>query len=298
MERTPAPLEPDGGITRTDLELVIRRAAELYTREAEASEQLSEAEVLRIAEELGLPARHVRQALYELPAQRAPANRIGRLYGPAHAQATRVVPGSAVATMDRLEAYLATREYLRLVRRQGHRAAFTPAEDAISSMARAVRRPQRHWLIARSRRVLLEVRPMPDEQSHVRLDLDLEPQRRRSLIGGLVGGVAVGLPVAALLGLPAGGMVFDIAGGPAGTIAAISAGAAGLGGTVAAGLGIARARFRSRLDAARLELASLLDRLEAGSSLDPPPAPWLRGLRHRISRSLGAPGGTGELPGP
>ena len=69
-EPEPRDREPDAPrITREDLQLVIRRAAELYTAETDADERLSESEVLRIADELGLPGRHVRQALYELPRQ-------------------------------------------------------------------------------------------------------------------------------------------------------------------------------------------------------------------------------------
>src|SRR5690606_41415280 len=45
--RTP----PDRSITRPQLELVIRRAVELYTAQADAEERLSEDEVLRIRSE-------------------------------------------------------------------------------------------------------------------------------------------------------------------------------------------------------------------------------------------------------
>jgi hypothetical protein len=285
MERPSPPPEPEPRITRSDLALVIRRAAELYSREAEADEQLSEAEVLRIAEELGLPDRHVRQALYELPARPFPTTRLDRWFGIPGADATRVVPGEPGTVMDRLEGYLATREYLRLVRRQAHRASFTPADDAISSMARAVRRPAGQWQIARSQ-VLVDVRPMPGEESHVRVQLDMARRRRRVVAGGLAGGIALGIPVAAALAIPTGGLVFDVAGGAAAATAAVSAGLAGLGGTVTATLAIARARFRNRVDNARLEMAALLDRLEVGGRLDPPPAPWLRGLKEQVNRTL------------
>jgi hypothetical protein len=285
MERPPSPPEPEPRITRSDLAVVIRRAAELYSREADADEQLSEAEVLRIAEELGLPDRHVRQALYELPARPLPTTRLDRWFGVPAAQASRVVPGEPGTVMDRLEAYLATREYLRLVRRQAHRASFTPADDAISSMARAVRRPAGQWQIARSQ-VLVDVRPMAGDESHVRVHLDMASRRRRAVAGGLAGGIALGVPVAAALAIPTGGLVFDLAGGAAAATAAVSAGLAGLGGTVTAALAIARARFRNRLDNARTEMAALLDRLEAGGRLDPPPAPWLRGLKEHVNRTL------------
>lgn len=274
------------GITRGDLQLVIRRAAELYTAEADADERLSEGEVLRIAEELGLPGRHVRQALYELPRDTRDPGWVDRIYGPAHVQETRVVGGRPGEVMDRLEDYLVTREFLQVLRRKGEKAAFTPAEDAISNVARAVRRPQRQWQIARSRRVLVETRPIMEDDSHVRLELDLGPQRRKALTSGIVGGTLVGLPLAAGAFFPVGHMVFEIAGDAAGYAAGLMAGAGTFSASVAGGVAVARSRFRARVEGARLEIAGLLDRLEGGRTLDPPPAPWLRSLRSRIADTL------------
>lgn len=286
MERSHPAAEPGPGISRTDLQLVIRRAAELYTRDAEADEQLTEAEVMRVAEELGLPGRYVRQALYELPVATQPAGRLDRWYGPAYVHGTRVVPAAPPLAMDQLEEYLVTREYLQLLRRHGTRAAFVPADDAISSFVRALRRPGRNWHIARSRRVLVEVRPMPDDESHVRIELDVGKQRARTLRAGIAGGAAIGIPIAALVAVPMGAVAFDAAGTAAGSAVAITTGLTTLAGSVTAGLAVGRARFRHRIDGARLEVAALLDRVETGGSLQPPAAPWLRSLRSRISAAV------------
>lgn len=274
---------PTERITREDLQLVIRRAAELYTAEADANERLSEEEVLRIADQLGLPGRHVRQALYELPRHRGEPRWLDRIYGPPSLLGTRVVPGDPDAVVDRLEDYLVTREFLQVLRRQGARASFTPADDAISNVARAVRRPQRQWQIARSRRVTVEARPVAERESHVRVELDVGNHRTRALTGGIVGGALVGLPLAAGAFFPVGHLFYDIAGDAAGYAAGLAAGATAFGASLSAGVAVARARFRSRMDSARLEIAGLLDRLESGRKLDPPPAPWLRSLRSRIT---------------
>ena len=285
--------EPGRGISRRELQLVIRRAAELYTAETEGDEQLSESEVLRIADELGLPGQHVRQALYELPRTPGGEGLIDRLYGPPSVVGTRVVPGVPEEVMDRLEHYLVTREFLQVLRRQGSRAAFSPADDAISNVARAVRRPQRQWQIARTRRVLVEVRPMVEQESHVRLELDVDGERRKALTSGVVGGALVGLPLAAGAFFPVGHMVFDVAGDAAAYAAGLAAGAGTFGASVAAGVAVARSRFKARADSARLEIAGLLDRLEGGRGLDPPPAPWLRSLRSKIADTL-RPGTSGS----
>ena len=276
------PDEGASGISREDLQLVIRRAAELYTEEADADERLSEAEVLRIADELGLPGRHVRQALYELPRGQGRGGWLEKWFGPPAVVGTRVVPGSPPAVVDRLEDYLVTREFLQVLRRQGEKAVFSPADDAISNVARAVRRPQRQWQIARARRVLVEARPIPEDESHVRLEVDVGNRRTRAFSGGVVGGALVGIPLAAGAFFPVGHLFFDLAGDAAGYAAGLVAGAGAFTASVSAGVAVARSRFKARVEDARLEIAALLDRLEGGRTLDPPPAPWLRSLRSKI----------------
>lgn len=285
-EPTPPESVPERRISREDLQLVIRRAAELYTDETDANERLSEAEVLRIADELGLPGRHVRQALYELPRGRGTEGRVDRWFGPPAVVGTRVVPGAPSDVVDRLEDYLVTREFLQVLRRQGDRVAFSPAEDAISNVARAVRRPQRQWHIARARRVFVEARPILEDESHVRLEVDVANRRRRAVAGGIVGGVVVGLPLATGAFFPVSHLVLDIAGDAAGYAAGLVAGGGAFAASVSAGVAIARSRFKAHLDDARVEVAALLDRLEGGRKLDPPPAPWLRSLRSRIADTL------------
>jgi len=55
-------------ISREQLEKVIHRAAELQFAQGEKQHNLEADEVLRIAEEVGLEGRHVRQALAEMRA--------------------------------------------------------------------------------------------------------------------------------------------------------------------------------------------------------------------------------------
>ena len=291
-DQTPVPPDSDAGISRHGLEMVIRRAAELAAQEAESDDRLSETEVLRIAEELGLPGHHVRRALYELPrgADVEAESALARWYGDAAVTGTRVVTGPPDQVVARLEDYLVTREFLQVLRKQGGRISFQPADDAISNVARAVRRPQRQWQVARARRVMVEVRPMSGAESHARVELDLTQQRRSAAVtGGVVGGISgaafAGVPLAAATFLSLAGPVPG-AGDTIAIALAAMAGAVGTGGGIAAGLTIARASFRSRVEAARMELAGLLDRLESGGRLDPPPAPWLRGLRSRIAETL------------
>lgn len=275
---TPGP-GPGKAIARFQLEEVIRRAVELSLVEADAEEQLSEQEVVRIATELGLTPRHVLQALYELPELESEPSRFEKYFGPSVLTASRAVPGDAHITLRRLEDYLSTREYQQVVRRRHGKVLFMPADDTISYLARGLLRPRHRFQLARSRRVVLAARPLDSGNTHVQLATDLGEQRRsavrRGFAAGGIGGVLVGGAAAALatgLQLPE---VF-------GAVAPLAAFAGGFGATISAALRVSGSRFRARMDAARLELDGLLDRAERGDSLEPPAPPWRRRLQLRF----------------
>jgi len=283
---TPPPTEIVKGeesraLTRPDFEAVIRRAAELSAIEAEdgAEETLSEEEVLRIATELGLPSRHVRRAIYELPEFEPGAGTADSWFGPTMLTATRIVPGQPDSMRRRIEEYLTTREYLQIVRQRQGRTFLMPADDAISNLARGLLRPSRRFHLARARRVVMGVRPLDERSAHVHIATDMSEQRKTAvrtgaffgITGGLVVG-GVGVALASMAGLPP----------IAESAAQIAAFATGFGGTLAGALTAARAAFRGKLSAARVELEGLLDRAEHGDRLDPPPAPWRRRLQQKF----------------
>jgi hypothetical protein len=270
--------QPGRAIARPDFEQVIRRAAELTLRDADADEQLSEAEVLRIATELGLPAHHVQRALFELPELSVQPRWYDRYYGGPVFSVARVVPSHAPLTLKRVEEYLVTREYLQIVRRRGENIAFVPADDAISSIARAFTRSGDRHHIARATRVLVNVHALPDENAHVRFDVDLSKARSSSANSaatvGVIGGVILGGVAAHLVGISTPAAL--------GVLPEVLAFGGGLAGTFAATFTGAAKRFRTRVQAAKLELTGLLDRLEHGERLDPPAAPWRRRLGSRL----------------
>ena len=77
------------GLTRRDFDAVIRRAAELASSEPDGSDRLSEAELFRIAGEVGLPDAHVRRALSEIRAGGGQGGVLERLFGAASVSASR-----------------------------------------------------------------------------------------------------------------------------------------------------------------------------------------------------------------
>src|SRR2546430_15005186 len=85
-------------IGREALERIIQRAAELQAGEHDIGEGLTESELLSLGQDVGIPARHLRQALLEERTRSLePARRgvIARTPGPARLSAQRAVPGEA-----------------------------------------------------------------------------------------------------------------------------------------------------------------------------------------------------------
>jgi hypothetical protein len=279
VSSTPPP-EPSRSIARREFEEVIRRAAELSLQDSDAEDRLTEDEVLRIATELGLSSRHVKQALYELPPMDAEASVLQREFGSPIVTSARAVPGDADDTLRRLEDYLTTREYLQLVRRRHGRAFLAPADDTISNLARGLLRPSRRYLLARSRRVVLSARPLDDATTHVQIATDMSEHRstavRNAIMAGGFGGLVLGgvgaVVVAATSGMPQA----------ATTIAEIAAFGGGMTASMFGAIKLTGARFRARMAAARTELEALLDRAERGERLEPPPAPWRKRLQQRF----------------
>jgi hypothetical protein len=272
------PATPGRAIARKDFERVIRRAAELALSDADASEDaVSEDEVLRIATELGLSPMHVKHALAELPELTVEQRWYDPYFGSPLLSASRLVPGRAPGMARRIEDYLVTKEYLQIVRRRPEALAFTPADDTISSLARAFLKPQSRHVISRSSRVMVGVHPMPDDTSHVRFDIDLSDARHESVRNSIITGSIVGTGVGSILAAVAI-VTLDAIGPGVGVLAFGS----GLAGSMAGVVSIAASGFKRRVATAKHEVSSLLDRLEQGDRLEPPPAPWRRQLQNKL----------------
>lgn len=281
--------DPDSGstnaLTRRTLEAVIARAVELSSTEADAHYELSEEELVRIAGELGLSPRHVRQALYERPVDEAPPTFLDRNFSAANVVVVRPVPCEQRVALARLEDYLVTREYLQIRRRQQVNVLFEPAEDAFSSIARAFSRPRGRFHLARTERAYLSVRSLEPGWCHVRLELAYPEQRKRTVFGALAVGGAVGLAVGPVTGYQIAVLLDAL--GPFGTALGVAAGAATAGGAISLTWALFKAQFRKWLKRSSDEAEALLDRLEHGEELRPPASPWLRRLQQRLR--LGSP---------
>ena len=274
-------MDSDEKLTRTEFEEVIRRAAELSASDSEAAEGgLSETELYRIAAEVNLPERHVRRALAELrtgPSSRGPLDRI---FGPSEVGASRVVPVGAQKVASQLDDFLVASQLLQAVRRGPEVLQYRPSVDWASQIARAASSTSRRYYVASARQVEIHLEPVSDESTMVRMQVD--PGTRSdyltgSAIGGSLGGVGVGVGMTLLLASAVP------------VWAAIGAGAV-TASIFFLGMGKITGYYsRRKVEEVRAEVEGVLDRLEAGESLEPPPPSWRRWVRrhfHGVARDV------------
>jgi len=279
-------MDSDRRLTREEFDEVIRRAVELAGHEGERGEW-SIQEVLRIAQDVGLPERHVRQALAELrevPGNPDSAGLVDRLFGPETVRVARVVPGTPTVLARTLDDFLVAGQLLQAVRRGERLLQYRPAVDWVSQVARAASSTSRRYYVASAR--LVEVRlDEADEGSLVELHVD--PGTRddavsSAVFGGLMGGLGIGAGIGALSYL---WMAPSVALTLSGLVAVASGGAIGWN--------VGRSH-RRKIGEVRSEVRTVLDQLESGESLEPPPASWLRWVKrqfHGARRLLGEDGG-------
>ncbi len=268
-------------LTRREFEAVIRRAAELASSDPDEGEGgLSEAELFRIAGEVGLPDAHVRRALTEVRDGVEERGALDRIFGPSFVRASRVVPGQPELLAEGLDDFLVASQLLQPVRRGGGLLQYRPALDWASQLARAASFTSRKYYIASAKSVEIRLDAVDERRTLVRIEVD--PGTRgddvaTAVLGGGIGGGAAGalvgwgLAAVTPLGLAAG--------------LAVVAGVTVCGGVTY----LAGQSHRRKLLEVRTELEGVLDALETGTSLEPPPASWRRWVKrhfHGVARDL------------
>jgi hypothetical protein len=260
-----APIVPEPRLTVQQMELVIRRAVELQTREADmaAGESISEDELLRIGGEIGLAPGHLRRALAELRADVPVAGGwADRVFGERMVSASRLVPGAPEAVGEELERYFLEREYLAPIRRIGHSTWYEKATGLrtglvmASDLTRSVLLGDVHphvgagYQLRKARRVESSVQGVEGAGSVVALVVDLGNERNGSAATGTVLGVATSTGV---------GIVAGIAVAPPLAVVGLP--------LLAANIWAARAYYSGVAGRVRLHIDSILDVLERGEPL-------------------------------
>jgi hypothetical protein len=254
------PTTPTGrSLDRAALERVLARASELQAGMGDATESMTESQLVELGKEVGLSPEHVRQAIAEEQTRVAvqePEGRSSGVFGPTTAWAQRVVTGNPADVLARIDRYMQSDESLRVRRRFTDRITWEASRDIVGSIKRGFGVGGRSYALARADEVGATVVPVDASRVMVRLDASFGGSRQRSVVGGgaLAGAGVVGggglVTVAAML--PGSSM----------PIALIIGGVwAALGGV---GFASVAKSYRSSINRAQLALEQALDRLEHG----------------------------------
>lgn len=253
---------PGRYLTRQDLEIVIRRAAELEAEAGSSVPELSEADVIRIAGEVGLSEENIKRALVEHYVSSAgdallvDRGWISRLCGPSLVTASRTIARPAEECQSTVESHFRENESLRLVRRRRLESLWEPDPGMMASIVRSVDLFGRGYRLAKkARAVELRIVQLDEVSSRVSVTADLSNER-----GGYFWG----------LGIAVGGTIAGASGAVAAVVAGSALVAAGAAPVLGGALWVARLAFRRSVDKMRLTLEGLLDRLEHGEPLGPP----------------------------
>lgn len=269
-------------LTRHEFDAVIRRAAELASSEPESAEgALTEAELYRIAGEVGLAESHVRMALAEVRSGVGDEGGfLDRVFGPALIRASRVVPGTPEKLSHRIDEFLVSTQLLQRVRRTPTMLSYRPAVDWASQVARAASFRSRKYFVASARSVEVQLEPAAEDRTLVQFLID-PGTRGNDVAGATIGGTlasgaagtasALGLAMVAPLALAVGSGVVV---------------AGGLWSAIFFGTGSAH---RRKVSDVRAEVEGVLDALESGASLEPPPPAWRKWVKrhfHGVARDI------------
>jgi len=245
----PAPILP-----RAALERVLLRAAELHAAGTDVPETMSEADLLSLANEVGISPTAVKQALAEermrvtLPEERGLA---AWLAGPAAFAASRVVPGTSKDVLERIDKAFQREENLAERRRFPDRIVWGPRSGFAAGMKALMGGLDgRGFPLSRADEVNATVIQVEPGRVHVRVEATTEARRTSALrsgvvglaVGGVLTTILVALNVFAPLALAAGALI-------AGTTPVV-----------------ARRNYRRDAGHTQLAIEQSLDRLEFGES--------------------------------
>jgi hypothetical protein len=256
---------PARRLTATEVEAVLRRAVELQARESDtrsaAEGGMTDSELIRIGEELGLSPRHVQQALVET-SEHVPAEDtwFGRGFGPATVRASRLVARDAESARADLDTYLRDRECMVVHRRFPEHAVYVQGSGVSAAIQRAAAQMSGRYALLNVEQIEVGVRPVDERTCMVSLAIDLRGQRTGLVAGGLVTGGGAGSAAAVFLAI------------------AVAPPVAALGAPLlAASLLGFRSIYRHTYRKTQGQLESVIDRLEHGE-LMPPGQGWRQRL--------------------
>ena len=284
---TVAPMSSRGPLTRRDFDEVMRRAADLAAKDPDSAEDaFSDAEVVRIGREVGLPEQHVRRALAEHRAHGGGAGKgrgggLRMLLLRDEVTASRTIERPRARIRRELDDFMVGGQLLQGVRRKDDLLQYRPAVDWVSRVARAASFRSRQHYVASSRLVEVKLERMGTDSTlvEIRVDPGIAANYRNwwvlaAGITGVAAGVGVGMSLPpSLFAVGA----FLVTGVTTGVLTALVV-------SLLAGPG-----FRRRVADVQSEVEGVLDGLEKEKGLEPPPPAWRRWVRrhfHGVAREM------------
>jgi hypothetical protein len=248
------PASPGSALTRSALERVLARAAELQASVGdEDAGALTEEQLIELGKDVGLSGEHLRQALAEersrplLPRQ---AGWLGTITGVSAVTAARTVSGTSAAVLATLDAWMQGGETLRVKRRFTDQLVWESRSDVFATIRRALRIGGRGYDLTPANDVSAIVAPVGADRVHVRIVADFSAtQGQRAAAAGVASAVMLmaGVPLVVI-----------------GVAAALAAIPPLLG--ASAVIYVTRRQYRRLLARAQVALEQALDRLEFGEA--------------------------------
>jgi len=262
-DQLPVPPPPGGSnlparkLSSNELEAVIKRAVELQTaRETEMTDGLSDAEVVRIGQELGIEQHLVRRAIAEVRG-RSPEEHglVASVMGPGIVRAARTIRRPAVDLGIFLEKYLLEAEFMVVERRFPDRTRYVRAQGIGAALGRTFSKVGSRVAPLDLETIDVGVALADEDASVVTLSVDLSTIRMGTALGGWLGGLGGGGTVAAVV------------------LASTAPHLLALAGLGVAAAGVLGSRGAYRLIARKThdKLEAFLDRLEHGELRIPQP---------------------------
>jgi hypothetical protein len=195
-------------------------------------------------------------------------------------RASRVVPGTPETLSRSVDEFLVSTQLLQRVRRTNAMLSYRPAVDWASQVARAASFSSRKYFIASARSVEVQLEAVSEDRTLVQFLVD--PGTRGNDVAGAVFGGALASGAAGTASAFGLAMVAPLA-------AAVAAGAVVAGGLWSAIFFGTGAGHRRKVSDVHAEIEGVLDALESGASLEPPPPAWRKWVKrhfHGVARDI------------
>lgn len=248
-------------LARAALERVLTRAAELQSRTGTPNDEapLTEAQLIEIANEVGLSRENVRQALAEERARIDLGPESGwafSLLGSSTIEAARTVPGDVPAVLAALDSWMQRTESLQVKRRFPDQLSWEPRQDFFTAVRRTLKMGGRPFTLAAASEVHAIVASVEGRRSHVRIVARFDDARDSRATGALTA-TAAGL----IVGVPAFAMALQADLLIAAALSLVPALILPL-----AAVSLVRGAYRRFISRANVALEQALDRIEYGEA--------------------------------